>query len=93
MNIQIIATFNTKLINIDNALLRPERLMARKEFSELSIEKGKYLASKINISPDLIDKKMTLADIYALKNESKPITHNIDNKINSGVIHGFGNRK
>lgn len=90
LNIQIIATFNTKLSNIDAALLRPERLMARKEFEALSIEKGKILASKIDINPDLITKKMTLADIYALKNERKPITHNIDNKIYDGKIRGFG---
>jgi len=90
LNIQIIATFNTKLSNIDNALLRPERLMARKEFEALSIEKGKILASKIDINPDLITKKMTLADIYALKNERKPITHNIENKIYDGKIRGFG---
>ena len=92
LNVQIIATFNTKLANIDNALLRPERLMARKEFEALTIEKGKILASKIDINPDLITKKMTLADIYALKNERKPITHNIDNKSNDGKIRGFGDR-
>ena len=91
LNIQIIATFNTKLSNIDNALLRPERLMARKEFEALSIEKGKILANKIDINPDLITKKMTLADIYALKNERKPITHNIDDKSTTKI--GFGARE
>jgi len=59
--------------------------MARKEFNQLSIEKGKILASKIDIDIELIDKKMTLADIYALKNESKPITHNIDDKSTSKI--------
>jgi hypothetical protein len=92
LNIQIIATFNTNLSNIDTALLRPERLMARKEFEALTIEKGKHLASLIDINPDLITKKMTLADIYALKNERKPITHNISNKINDGKVRGFNNR-
>lgn len=92
LNVQIIATFNTKLSNIDNALLRPERLMARKEFEALTIEKGKILASKIDINPDLITKKMTLADIYSLKNERKPITHNIDNKVSDGKVRGFGDR-
>jgi hypothetical protein len=88
LNIQIIATFNTQLSNIDKALLRPERLIARKEFKALSIEKGKLLASKININPTLITKKMTLADIYSLKNDSKPITHDIDESGNEGKI-GF----
>jgi hypothetical protein len=90
LNVQIIATFNTQLSNIDKALLRPERLMARKEFQALSIEKGKILASKIDINPDLITKKMTLADIYALKNERKTITHNIDDRGSNKI--GFGNR-
>jgi ATP-dependent 26S proteasome regulatory subunit len=93
LNIQIIATFNTKLSNIDKALLRPERLIARKEFSELSIERGKILAEKININPDLINKELTLADIYAFKNESKPITHNISEKSYDGKISGFTTKK
>jgi hypothetical protein len=88
LSIQIIATFNTQLSNIDKALLRPERLIARKEFKALSVEKGKMLANKININPDLITKKMTLADIYSLKNESRPITHDIDESGNEGKI-GF----
>ena len=92
LNVQIIATFNTKIANIDNALLRPERLMARKEFEALSVDRGKHLASLIDINPNLITKKMTLADIYALKNERKPITHNIDSKMNDGKVRGFGDR-
>ena len=90
LNVQIIATFNTKLVNIDKALLRPERLMARKEFTELEPDKGKILAEKININPDLITKKMTLAEIYALKNERCPITHNIDETKLEGKVKGFG---
>ncbi len=93
LNIQIIATFNTKLNNIDSALLRPERLMARKEFKSLTIEKGKILASKIDINPELITKKMTLADIYSLKNERKPITHDVDENDYDGRIKGFNTKR
>ena len=93
LNIQIIATFNTKISNIDDALLRPERLMARKEFSKLSIDKAKDLASKVGINPELVDKEMTLADLYSLKNERKPIIHNIDENEYDGKIRGFSSRK
>lgn len=75
LNIQIIATFNTSLKNIDKALLRPERLIARKEFNDLDMESAKLLCDKIGIDSELIKKDMTLADIYAMKKESKPITH------------------
>lgn len=78
LNIQVIATFNTSLKNIDDALLRPERLTARKEFKILNIEKAKILAKHIDIDPDLIKKEMTLADIYAMKKNTKTIIHDID---------------
>jgi hypothetical protein len=67
--------------------------MARKEFKSLTIEKGKILASKIDINPELITKKMTLADIYSLKNERKPITHDVDENDYDGKIKGFNTKK
>ena len=78
LNIQVIATFNTNLKNIDTALLRPERLTARKEFKKLKIERAKILASHLSIDQSLITEDMTLADIYALKKNSKTILHDID---------------
>jgi len=78
LSIQIIATFNTNLKNVDEAILRAERLLARKEFKKLSKEKGLVLAKAINVKEELIEDDMSLADIYALKKESKPLTHNID---------------
>ena len=83
-NIQIIATFNTNLQNLDKALLRPERLLARKEFKELTIEHAKQLAEYLEIDKDLIKSKMSLADIYSLKKESKPLTHDIENSSRIG---------
>ena len=77
LNIQIIATFNTKLQNIDKALLRPERLLARKEFNNLSKENTINLANHLNIDLSLIEGKMSLADIYSLKKDTKPLTHDI----------------
>jgi len=81
LSIQIIATFNTNLKNVDDALLRPERLLARKEFKELSEEKALVLAKEIGVDESLIKGKMSLADIYTLKNESKPLTHDIEEEV------------
>lgn len=82
LSIQIIATFNTDLSNIDDALLRPERLIARKEFDKLSIEDAKILAEALEMKDIVIDKEMSLADFYSIKKESKTITHNIESKTN-----------
>ncbi|HUS50360.1 MAG TPA: AAA family ATPase, partial [Candidatus Paceibacterota bacterium] len=57
INFKIIATFNTELKNIDEALLRKGRLLAKYEFKELSEEKAKILKSKIgaeNIKSNLL---------------------------------------
>lgn len=78
LNVQIIATFNTDLKHIDKALLRPERLIARKEFKKLPITRAKYLASIIGVDPELVLDDMTLAEIYSFKNDSKTITHDIE---------------
>lgn len=87
LNIQVIATFNTSLKNIDDALLRPERLTARKEFKELNLESSKKLAEYLQIDQSKISKNMTLADIYSLKKNSKTILHDINN-MNHGKL-GF----
>lgn len=43
---QFICTFNTELTNIDEALLRPGRLLVRQEFRNLTVEESnKYLES------------------------------------------------
>jgi hypothetical protein len=85
LDVQIIATFNTDINNIDKALLRPERLAAMKNFRELTVENGKKLAKEIGVDPDLIIKESSLADIYALKKGSKPIMHDIDDKNSSKI--------
>lgn len=78
LSIQIIATFNTSLHELDKALLRPERLIARKEFKKLSINNAKKLAEIIGIDPKDIDKEMSLADIYSIKNNNEVILHGVD---------------
>ena len=66
LNIQIVATFNTNLKNIDSALLRKGRLIAQYEFNELQPERAEELADSMKVW--LEDTRgLTLADIYAIK--------------------------
>ena len=66
LNIQIVATFNTNIKNIDPALLRKGRLIAQYEFKPLVPERAEKLADSLKIWLDDID-NLTVADIYAAK--------------------------
>lgn len=78
LNLQIIATFNTELKNIDSALLRPERLLGRKNFRNLSKKNALILAEKIGVDTSKIIDGMSLAEIYSLKNETVVLIHDIE---------------
>ena len=89
LKIQIIATFNTKISNLDEALLRPERLIARKEFKSLPKVDVYKLIEAVEISKEKVDKyfadnpkvcEMTLAEIYALKKDNEIIEHDVKTK-------------
>ncbi len=67
LGIQVICTFNTELSNIDNALLRRGRLIARYEFKELSLIKTNQLLKKLHNESIEVNKPMTLTDIYNYK--------------------------
>lgn len=64
LGIQIIATFNTDLKNIDKALLRKGRLTAIYEFKELEIQKVNNLAKSLKIEDFETFQPMVLADIF-----------------------------
>jgi hypothetical protein len=64
LGINIIATFNTNLGQIDKALLRKGRLRFRYEFRPLAMEKSRVLMHKLGKSDRVINTPMTLADIY-----------------------------
>ncbi len=68
LNIKVICTFNTDLKNIDNAVLRKGRLVARYEFKELQISKAQQLSDKLG-NNCLIQEPMTLSQIYGLKQQ------------------------
>jgi ATP-dependent 26S proteasome regulatory subunit len=63
--IQVILTFNTDLQNIDEALLRKGRLIAKHEFGHLSKETAKELCDNLGVSVPSCE--LTLANIYAQK--------------------------
>lgn len=69
---QIICTFNQPLANIDSALLRQGRLIARYEFKELSVVKAQKLSQKMGFKTE-ITAPMTLAQI---SNQDKIQTEN-----------------
>lgn len=63
LGIQIIATFNTDVKNIDAALMRKGRLKLSYEFKPLSIAKSEHLLRKKDVNIQ-IKHPMTLAEIY-----------------------------
>lgn len=67
LGIQIIATFNTDLKNIDKALLRKGRLTAIYEFKELEFSKANNLAKALKIEDFETLQSMSLADIFNFK--------------------------
>jgi len=64
LGIQIIATFNTNIQNIDKALLRKGRLTAIYEFKELEFQKVNTLFKHLKIENTEVLKSMSLADIF-----------------------------
>lgn len=65
-SIQIIATYNTTDDQIDPAIMRSKRLVAKRNFTKLSIENAKKLATHIGVDEVEIKKISSVADVYAL---------------------------
>ncbi len=89
LGLQIIATFNTELVKIDKALLRPERLIARKEFKTLSPESANELYKKLG-KDITVKENVSLADIYSTVKNTEVLLHDYDN--NSKKKLGFGSK-
>ncbi len=83
LGIQIIATFNTDLKNIDKALLRKGRLTSIYEFKALTVEKTNNLLKSLGHDTE-IDEMLPLADIFNFE-----ISNNYQPKLRKVV--GFGN--
>jgi hypothetical protein len=87
LGLTVIATFNTQISKIDSALLRPKRLLARKEFKKLPKEMFVNLAEALKMELPEITYPASLAEFYSSNIESTVLTHGI--KETSGRI-GFG---
>ncbi len=64
LKIQVICTFNTSLCNIDSALLRQGRLIARYEFKPLAQVKAQQLSHKLGFTT-IIKNEMNLNEIVS----------------------------
>lgn len=77
LGLMVIATFNTEISKIDDALLRPQRLLARKEFGKISEDRAIALAEKLNMPLPSIEYPATLAEFYAAKKSSTVLIHEV----------------
>jgi ATPase family associated with various cellular activities (AAA) len=64
IGIQVIATFNMDKKKLDEALLRPGRLLNEHKFEKLSIVDAKKLAEHIGKAELTITQPMTVAEVY-----------------------------
>lgn len=86
LGIQYICTFNSLKSNIDQALLREERLIAIKEFKNLPEKNVFKLADYLDIPKNKIEelfkeknrRNLSLAEIYSVKNDNEILKHNFN---------------
>jgi hypothetical protein len=74
LNIQIICTFNVRVKELDKALLRPGRMIARKEFRPMSMLDANRLAQQLGVN-HTFTKPATLAEVYALEKNKGTLLH------------------
>ncbi|HRG88810.1 MAG TPA: AAA family ATPase [Chitinophagales bacterium] len=82
LNIQIICSFNTQLSNIDSALMRKGRLIARYEFGPLSIAKAQALSDSLGFATT-ITRPMTVSEVY---NQNELTFERQKNKIGFSLV-------
>jgi ATP-dependent 26S proteasome regulatory subunit len=70
LGIQIIATFNTDVKNIDKALLRKGRLSQIYEFKALSIERTNKLLQSLGIM-ETVNQPLPVTDIFNFENDNQ----------------------
>lgn len=82
MKLQIVCTFNSKLAEIDEALLRPGRCIAEYRFEKLAVDRaGDLLADLHGEDVEWDPKEMTLAEVF---NYKAPPTRSKDKTIKLG---------
>jgi hypothetical protein len=76
LNLQIICTFNVNLKELDKALLRPGRLIARKEFKAMPALDANILAQQLGIK-NHFTKPTTIAEVFAMLDNKTTLVHGI----------------
>ena len=79
LNLQIICTFNVKVKELDKALLRPGRLIARKEFRSMSVLDANRLAQQLGLKHQFA-KPATLAEVYSFDKNKNTLIHDEGDK-------------
>jgi ATP-dependent 26S proteasome regulatory subunit len=74
LKLQIICTFNVRVKELDKALLRPGRLIARKEFKAMSALDANRLAQQLDVKYHF-EKPATLAEVYSLVKNKNTLLH------------------
>ena len=77
LNVQIICTFNVDLRRLDSALLRPGRLIARKEFKPLTELDANLLAQRLGINHHFTA-PATLSEVYAMLKNKSTLIHDVE---------------
>lgn len=88
LNIQVLATFNSDIKMIDEAILRKKRALSIKEFKKLTKEQAQKVIDHYKLD-HTASGDMSLADIFSLKQDADDDILLVDNKSNVNQI-GFG---
>lgn len=84
LKLQIVCTFNSKIEEIDPALLRPGRCIAEYRFEPLVVERANNLMAKLyGEDTEVTDEAMTLAEIF---NYKKPKDRTKQTKVKIGFL-------
>ncbi len=76
LNLQIVCTFNVHLKQLDKALLRPGRLIARKEFKAMNALDANRLANQLGITHHFTS-KATLSEVYSMLKDKNTLVHDV----------------
>ncbi len=76
LNLQIVCTFNVHLKKLDKALLRPGRLIARKEFKAMNALDANRLANQLGIKHHFTS-KATLSEVYSMLKDKNTLIHDV----------------
>lgn len=77
LHLQVVCTFNVGLRKLDSALLRPGRLLARKEFKSLSVLDANLLGQRLGIKKHFT-KPTSLGEIYSLLQNQNTLVHDVE---------------